>query len=34
MMTGLLPKMPEHGSSIANIIFSAFDEVGFCFVLV
>ena len=27
MMTSLLPNMPDHGTSVASIIFSAFDEV-------
>ena len=26
-MTSLLPNMPDHGTSVASIIFSAFDEV-------
>ena len=28
MMTSLLPNMPDHGTSVASIIFSAFDEVS------
>ena len=30
MMTSLLPKMPDHGATIAGIVFSAFDEVCRC----